>query len=106
MLSIEIQEVLYKIINVYAPNRDGMAIDFFTKVTSILTQENVNEGDNIILGGDLNCILNPLLDKRGGILSPKIKLIKAIENLQTEFLLEDIWRVKNPTVNKLYMEST
>ena len=53
--------------------------------------------DNIIMGGDFNCPLNPILDKRGGNLMPRRSVINAIERLQWELDLHDIWRIKNPT---------
>ena len=52
---------------------------------------------NIILGGDFNCTLNPLLDKKGGIFTPRKSVVKTIESLQDELDLVDIWRIKNPT---------
>ena len=52
--------------------------------------------DNIVVGGDFNCPLNPTLDKKGGILIPRQHVINSIENVQNEFSLHDIWRIKNP----------
>ena len=36
------------------------------------------------------------LDKKGGILIPRQHVINSIENVQNEFSLHDIWRIKNP----------
>ena len=98
MLLIEIQGVLYKMINVYAPDAEGLAVDFFEGVLEIFEKENVVEEDNLIIGGDFNCVLNPLLDKRGGSPVPKVKSVTAIGNLQSELSLDDIWRIRNPTI--------
>ena len=98
ILSIEIQDVLYKIINIYAPNNDGMAVSFFHNLSIIFQNEGVDEEDNIVIGGDFNCPLNPLLDKMGGINIPRTRLIDSIKKLQTNFFLDDIWRIKNPTI--------
>ena len=46
--------------------------------------------DNVIIGGDLNCPLDPAKDKKGGILIPRQHLINSIENIQSEFNLHDI----------------
>ena len=62
-----------------------------------LRKENLDEEENIILGGDFNCPLNPLLDKKGGILTPRKSVVKTIESLQDELDLVDIWRIKYPT---------
>ena len=50
-----------------------------------------------IMGGDFNCPLNPTVDKRGGILSPRQSVINIIEERQSELDLHDIWRIKNST---------
>ena len=50
---------------------------------------------NVIAGGDLNCALDPTLDKRGDILIPRQHVIKSIESFQNELNLHDIWRIKN-----------
>ena len=51
---------------------------------------------NVIVGGDLNCPLDPTLDKRGDILIPRQQVINSIESFQNELSLHDIWRIKNP----------
>ena len=55
--------------------------------------------DNIVVGSDFNCPLNPTLDKKGGILIPRQHVINSIENVQNEFSLHDIWRIKNPNTH-------
>jgi len=50
--------------------------------------------DNIIIGGDFNCPLDPSLDKKGGILIPQQHVINSIETVQSEFSLHDIWRIR------------
>ena len=44
----------------------------------------------------LNCLPNRILDKKRGLLIPRKSVVTAIENLQEELDLVDIWRVKNP----------
>ena len=53
--------------------------------------------ENIVMGGDFNCPLNPTVGKRGGNLFPRQSVINTIEELQSELDLPDIWRIKNPT---------
>ena len=62
-----------------------------------LRKENLAEEENIILGGDFNCPLNPFLDKKSGILTQRKSVVKIIKSLQDEFDLVDIWRIRNPT---------
>ena len=57
----------------------------------------MDEEENIILGGDFNCPINSVLDKKGGILLPRKSVISTIDCLCDDLDLMDIWRVKNPT---------
>ena len=40
--------------------------------------------------------MNPTLDKQGGIIMTRKKIVERIEEIQMTFNLHDIWRVKNP----------
>ena len=62
---------------------------------TILQKENLDEGENIILGGDFNCPFNPVLDKKGGVLLPRKSVVSIIDCLCDDVDLVDIWRVKN-----------
>jgi len=59
-------------------------------------KNNFDEEENIIIGGDFNCPLNPVLDKKGGLLNPRKSVVATVHSLQEELDLVDIWRVKNP----------
>ena len=49
-----------------------------------------------MIGGDFSCSLNPIMDKKGGLLNPRKSVVTTIQSLQEELDLIDIWRVKNP----------
>ena len=66
-------------------------------VVILYSKTNDFDTDNIIMEGDFNCPLNPIVEKRGGILMLGQSVINAIERLQCELDLHDIWRIKNPT---------
>ena len=85
------------LVNVYGPNRDNKLVDFYHLVLQSLKQNDFDEMENIIMGGDFNCPLNHIMDKRGGNLIPRQSVINTIESLQSELDLHGIWRVKNPT---------
>uniref|UniRef100_A0A8C4SJY7 Reverse transcriptase domain-containing protein n=1 Tax=Erpetoichthys calabaricus TaxID=27687 RepID=A0A8C4SJY7_ERPCA len=79
------------LINVYAPNVDDKEFmqNLFASIPSVNTHK-------IIMAGDFNCVLNPLLDRTpvtGGTTSNTAKII-------TQFLkdhnLSDPWRFLNP----------
>ena len=96
ILKIDIKDKTYVIINVYAPNKDKDLISFFNNLLATLQKENLESEDNIIIGGDFNCPLNPDVDKKGGILFKRKSVTACIECLQSQLDLVDIWRIKNP----------
>ena len=89
-------EKMYVLINVYAPNKDTNITKFLNSLLTTLRKNNLDEEENIIIGGDFNCPPNPTLDKKGGLLIPRKSVVTTIENIQEELDLVDIWRVKNP----------
>ena len=87
---------MFILANIYAPNRDRCSRIFFDNLQNHLVQFGISAEDNIIIGGDFNCPLNPHLDKKGGIMIPRANVVGTINELQTNLNLHDIWRVKNP----------
>ncbi|CAH3144878.1 unnamed protein product, partial [Porites lobata] len=71
-------------------------IKFLKNVLSKLQTENLDSEENIVIGGDFNCPLNPTLDKKGGIMTPRKSVINFINDVQSQLDLVDIWRVNNP----------
>ena len=96
MLNVLLKGERTILVNIYGPNRHNKLVDFYHSVLKSIKIHNFDT-DNIIMGGDFNCPLNPILDKRGGNLMPRQSVINAIESLQWELDLHDIWRIKNPT---------
>ena len=88
---VQVDDKVYVLINIYAPNKDEDSIHFSKKLHTLLQTENSDSEENIIVGGDFNCP-----DKRGGIMMPRKSAVNSIECLQSEVDLVDIWRVKNP----------
>ena len=70
--------------------------NFFSDLLAKLKNENLDEEENIIIGGDFNCPLNTILDKKGGIPTPRKSVVSIINSIQDYLDLIDIWRVKNP----------
>lgn len=67
-------------INVYVLNKDKDLVKFFDNLFLILINENLDFEDNIILGGDLNCLFNLLFDKKGGIFIKRKLVIFCIDS--------------------------
>ena len=86
------------LVNIYAPNRDNELVTFYRSLPQTIATNNLDEIENIIVSGDFNCPLNPVIDKRGSSLIPRQSVISTIEQLQSELDLHDIWRIKNPTI--------
>jgi len=55
----------YYLFNVYGPNNDNHAAHFYDHLLAVLQKEDLAYKDKIIIGGDFNCPLNPILDKQG-----------------------------------------
>ena len=85
------------LVNVYGPNRDSDSVNFYRTLLETIVNKKLDTIENIIVGGDFNSPLNPIIDKRGGMLVPRQSVIKSIDQLQSELDLHDIWRIKNPT---------
>ena len=94
----KLEDSAFTIVNIYAPNVDRCSRQFFENLQGHLLEFGISDEDNIIIGGNFNCPLNPCLDKQGGILVSRANVVSAIESLQTTFNLHDIWRIKNPDV--------
>ena len=71
-------------------------ISFFSNLLATLQKENLDSEDNIIIGGDFNCPLNPEIDKNGGIIIQRKSVTACIDCLQNQLDLVGIWRIKNP----------
>ena len=73
ILKAEIEDKLNVLINIYAPNNDKDITHFLNYPRTILQNENLEDEENIIRGGKINCSLNPALDKKGGTIGPFIR---------------------------------
>ena len=82
--------------HVYAPNNDSQSAKFYEHIVNVLKKEYQKYEDRIIFGGDFNCPLNPSLDKMGGLLTTRKKIVDQIENIQNVFNVHDVWRIKHP----------
>ncbi|CAH3031640.1 unnamed protein product, partial [Pocillopora meandrina] len=55
-------------------------VRFYQNLSATLRKMDPRSDDNIVVGGDFNCPLNPTFDKKGGILIPRQHVINSIEN--------------------------
>ena len=102
ILKADIEDTTYLLINVYAPNKDKDLIEFFKHLLNKLKKENLDSEENIVMGGDFNCPLNPAIDKKGGTLNERKSVISCIRDcLKNELDFVDIWRIKNPGISSV-----
>ena len=82
------------IFNIYGPNNDNQAAQFYDHLLAMSKKEDLAYEDKMIIGGDFNCPINLMLD---GITITRKKTVDRIEEIQRTFNLHDTWRVKNPS---------
>ena len=71
IVKASIQDKQYVLVNIYAPNKDKDLLEFFRSIQKLICDDDFDNEENIIIGGDFNCPIDPLLDKKGGVLSPR-----------------------------------
>ena len=96
ILKVEIDEKAYALVNIYTLNRDKDLTVFFKNVHKVIRDKDIDCEENIIIGGDFNCPLNPEMDKKGGVMTPRKTVVESTSCMQSELDLIDIWRIKNP----------
>lgn len=92
MVSGIINSLPLTFLNVYDPNIDDP--NFFKKVFDLLPDAS---DSNIIIGGNLNCYLDPYLDRLSTHPPPNIASVQVLNNLLKSRNLVDIWRIQHPT---------
>ena len=84
ILKAEIKDKLNVLINIYAPNNDKDITNFLNYPRTILQNENLEDEENAIIGGKINCSLNPALVKKGGTMLPRKSVIETVDCLRDE----------------------
>ena len=81
------------------PNKAKDQCIFFEEIQKQLDELELEENCEVIIGGDVNVILDADLDGTGG--KPQVKeSCKQIDNLCSSFDLIDIWKIRNPDVKR------
>lgn len=78
--------------NLYAPNWDNDI--FFSDLLYSLPNL---DSHYLILGGDLNCCLDPVLDRSSTNPSNRSKSAQVINSFLEDYAVSDLWRSMNPT---------
>ena len=94
--NVEIEESIYTLVNVYAPNIPRIRNSFFKKVKTSIEE---NSSGLLIVGGDMNDILTDT-DTKNKQQKRKSKPVYGLKNLIKSFKLLDIWRELNTCKNQ------
>jgi exonuclease III len=103
LLDAKIQDVDFKLCNIYAPNTEESQIHFYQWLKRLLNRK-VDRGDRILIGGDFNVIFNPALDRKSAIPFTESRKYGDIKNtineIQSNLETHDTWRLKNPDTTR------
>jgi len=91
VLDITIKEMRITLANIYAPNKD--APEFFNKAFDMVDSFT---NTNVIIGGDMNLVLDIEKDKKGGNPETHEKCRKRMLKYMKENDMFDVWRRENP----------
>ena len=80
----------FNLVNIYVPRTDTERRIYFHNFSAFLSSTN-----EIILGGDFNCIFDEKLDKSGGNSSTQQTATKILFTIMQQQNLTDIWRDRN-----------
>jgi len=99
MVKIKFENEMIFLINVYAPtkNNQRQQLEFFSNLQTVVTN---NEEASLVIAGDFNTYLDPLLDKQGGNIEPVSQYTAKLQNLIDNQDLVDVWRTYNPTTKR------
>lgn len=91
----------YQVVSIYMPtaNREKLQIEILEELHSLLQQDGGTS--HIILGGDFNVSIDPLLDQKGYANDdiPNKKFRTELLEVLERFDLSDLWRIQNPKSN-------
>ena len=84
------------LVNIYAPNDSKQQIAFLRDLSKQFLSMYANE--NLVLGGDFNCVISTLDKKGGRPIDSKQTSINELQALIKTHNLLDSWRLKNPNL--------
>ena len=86
--------------NIYAPTQDH-------EVEQLITLEHFSScckdfvTENLIIGGDFNEVLNPILDrKNSGVVNRSRKYRSGLSDFMDQYAITDVWRIRHPKTQR------
>ena len=83
------------LVSVYAPNWDDHKF-----VSSLFTTIPNLDSHLLIMGGDMNCVIDPTLDKSSSRSSTPTKMSQAFSTFMNQYGLVDPWRFSHPSAKQ------
>ena len=87
----------FSLLNIYAPTNKTNREQFFKRLTTFI-RRNCKNMSKLIIGGDMNCVMNPSVDTKGA--KSVYKPSNALKSIIKCFKLCDIWRKLHPNVHQ------
>ena len=91
LINIEINDQMYTLVNIYAPNTISDRVTFFEQLNDFINCHSINKS-NLIIGGDFNCVSEER-DRVSGVVHISSK---QLSKLLHEVDAIDIWRILHP----------
>ena len=89
-INVKIDNDVYSLVNVYAPNDINDFLFFFKELTNFI------DSKNTIMAGDFNEIFDPSLDIGINNTTFNLRSSNSLEAVLNNYYLVDIWRHRNP----------
>jgi len=94
-IKFEWHNTVWIVSSICAPNNPAQRRNYF-KHLDLNGLALPDRAENLIVGGDWNCIDDPTLDKRGGNPQEGTTDASELREFRTRHQLEDFWRRRNP----------
>ncbi len=93
IIKFEHENETYICASVYSPNKPDDKVRFYSKVSTIINAY-THDDYNVIIGGDMNCVVNSDLDNNCGRTHTR-REIDGLNNLVNSIESFDLWRIHN-----------
>ena len=103
---VKIDDSVFVLFNIQNANTEPEQLHTLNDLINILETFKDIQNKIVVLGGDINVILNASLDSKGGTPIIKKKAIAKLTQITENLDLFDIWRICNPKKNDLLLGNT
>jgi exonuclease III len=80
IVNIKINDDYFSLISIYCPNKEGHRIEFIKQLTKCVQEKSISP-ENVLIGGDFNCVISKMARKRNNADRGPTHLKSFIEKL-------------------------